>query len=491
MFDKNRLKAVLSVQSKSHKDELMLQFINIELTKIHKISPIKVGVDDYGNIYISKGEADIYPCVVAHTDTVHDIRKGFKVIEVDGVFFAWDNVKHEQAGVGGDDKVGIYIALQALRDLDVVKIAFFRNEEVGCIGSGKAYMDFFNDVSFVLQADRKGNNDFIDHSNGVALFDEDFKSATKGIIESYGYAFTRGLSTDVGQLKKNLIECAVANVSCGYYNAHRDEEYVVIKEVKNCYELFIDLFHNLGSVRWEHKHVPAPVVNYHSYGTTHGYNSYGAHNNYGRGSQGATVGGSKKNAADTGEWGGDNWKQIGAYDYAANGYAWNETDKSWRLVGKGVQTADKDVNPMNESETPDESKKKEQTELELVGMAQQPITLLASSAGGEGISDVDYRIAKAKSGGGFVLCGVCPTCTERNDFWADDFNGLVCHSCLHFAKISDVDVIIDYVTTVALYEHENNLLDPEPSRFCGCAMEAVPADAFRDICQSCFRDCDM
>lgn len=26
-----------------------------------------------GNIYVIKGNADLYPCIVAHMDTVHDI----------------------------------------------------------------------------------------------------------------------------------------------------------------------------------------------------------------------------------------------------------------------------------------------------------------------------------------------------------------------------------------------------------------------------------
>lgn len=53
------------------------------------------------------------------------------------------NEKNE--GLGADDKNGIWIALKCLRKYDSLKLAFFVSEEVGCVGSGKAVMDFFND----------------------------------------------------------------------------------------------------------------------------------------------------------------------------------------------------------------------------------------------------------------------------------------------------------------------------------------------------------
>ncbi|MDA6986939.1 hypothetical protein OSM86_23565, partial [Escherichia coli] len=40
--------------------------------------------------------------------------------------------------------------------------------------------------------------------------------------------------TDVLTLKENGLEVRCANVSCGYYNAHTDEEITVRKDLQKC-----------------------------------------------------------------------------------------------------------------------------------------------------------------------------------------------------------------------------------------------------------------
>ena len=102
--------------------------------------------DDYGNLYAIKGESESYPCVAAHTDTVNAIEKDYKLLQDDDVLFAVDS-NYNRLGVGGDDKVGVYIALEMLRKLDYCKAAFFVEEEIGCVGSKKADMSFFKDVT--------------------------------------------------------------------------------------------------------------------------------------------------------------------------------------------------------------------------------------------------------------------------------------------------------------------------------------------------------
>ncbi len=62
------------------------------------------------------------------------------------------------SGIGGDDKVGVYTCLNALfqEGIESVKVSFFRNEEIGCIGSKAADMKWFEDVNWVCQLDRRG-----------------------------------------------------------------------------------------------------------------------------------------------------------------------------------------------------------------------------------------------------------------------------------------------------------------------------------------------
>jgi len=91
----------LSVQTSSGKEEQMIQYI-INFC-IKNVPSAKIQVDN-NNIYVTKGNSDIYPCIVAHTDTVHEIHKHFKVYDDDNCLFAFNAESGTQVGVGGDDK---------------------------------------------------------------------------------------------------------------------------------------------------------------------------------------------------------------------------------------------------------------------------------------------------------------------------------------------------------------------------------------------------
>ena len=67
-MDKKLLKEILSIPSYTGNESKLVHFI-CEFLEENKI-PYKV--DELFNIYCTKGDADIYPCVVAHTDTVHN-----------------------------------------------------------------------------------------------------------------------------------------------------------------------------------------------------------------------------------------------------------------------------------------------------------------------------------------------------------------------------------------------------------------------------------
>ena len=153
----DRLTEILSVPSYSGDESRMIKY----LIGVLDSKGYDYTVDHQGNIYVTKGSSEYYPCVVAHTDTVHDIHKDFKVFDNDNTLFAFSNDNHQQVGVGGDDNVGLWIGLEMLLDLDIIKCAFFHSEEVGCVGSSQADMSWFKDVGYVFQSDRRGNSDFV------------------------------------------------------------------------------------------------------------------------------------------------------------------------------------------------------------------------------------------------------------------------------------------------------------------------------------------
>jgi hypothetical protein len=245
-----RLMEVLSIQTTSYNQWRMFAYIIRRLKGIDNVSLYTHN----GNIYATKGVSDTYPCMVSHMDTVHDIAEDLHPIECWGAITGLNRVTMEQSGIGGDDKVGVYITLEMMERFDVMKVAFFRDEEVGCAGSYEADLSFFDDCRFVLQCDRKGNDDFVTVASGVDLSSCDFQEAVAPIINSYCYKFAHGMMTDVMALKQMGVQCSVANMSCGYYRPHSHDEYVEVADVDNCMDMCISIIENCTDV-YTHKHV--------------------------------------------------------------------------------------------------------------------------------------------------------------------------------------------------------------------------------------------
>jgi hypothetical protein len=249
-----RLRKILTLQAESY-DKGQQEDLAMDALSLVDESTIFIEEDDFGNFYVTKGEADLYPCVVAHLDQVHDYHKDYKVHRHGDTLFAFNGSK--QVGIGGDDKCGVFLAIEMLLKYDNVKVAFFQDEEVGCLGSDACDLTFFSDCSFILQGDRNHySNDFITYTNSIDVCSKEFTSAAKPIYEKYGYKESTGTVTDVGKLVNRKVGVSCVNVACGYLNAHTDSETVSISKLALCLRLFEDLFSNLASKKWEHEGTP-------------------------------------------------------------------------------------------------------------------------------------------------------------------------------------------------------------------------------------------
>lgn len=228
----NLMRDIFDVQAESYNSIAMQTFIKNWIWALND-DTIQLFNDNLGNIYVSKGEAKTYPCIVSHMDTVHKIipTKDYFVLESDTEFWAVDLSTRKNTGIGGDDKCGIYTCLDNLKNEKVIKVAFFVDEEVGCVGSRACYMEFFENVSFVLQADRRGYQDVASDIMYTEMFGIDFLDKIQDILTIYKRELTEGGMTDVMQLAHNGLQVAMANFSCGYYNPHSRDEYVVIDEL--------------------------------------------------------------------------------------------------------------------------------------------------------------------------------------------------------------------------------------------------------------------
>lgn len=205
--------------------------------------------DKAGNLYAIKGVATTYPCAVAHMDTVHKIEKGgILPVEVNGKIIGINPLDMEQTGIGGDDKCGIWAALHCLRVSPAAKVAFFVDEEGGCLGSGNCDMTFFKDCRFILQADRRGNSDFVTEIAGEALSSGEFLLAVAPILKRYGYKRSMGLMTDVMELRDNQVGISAANMSAGYYNPHMKCEHIDLLDLENVCALMDTIFREVIEV---------------------------------------------------------------------------------------------------------------------------------------------------------------------------------------------------------------------------------------------------
>ena len=165
--------------------------------------------------------------------------------------------------MGADDKCGVWVNLKCLKKFDHIKAVFFVGEEVGCVGSGKCDMAFFDDCRYVIQCDRRNGDDLITTIGGwTQLASQEFIQDIKP--ELFGYKEEQGLITDVGELKEKGLKVSAINLSCGYYEPHTDNEFTVKKDLINALR-FAE--HIIESCQGIYSHQPVERYGYGCYGT--------------------------------------------------------------------------------------------------------------------------------------------------------------------------------------------------------------------------------
>lgn len=226
--------------------------------------------DSYGNMYITKGTSETYPCVVAHLDEVHNHKgRKFKVIDDGEVLLGFNIAEKDFVGIGADDKNGIWVCLQCLKKYDNIKVAFFVEEESGTVGSSHADVSWFSDCRFILECDRKTGCDLIASGCYVGIASDDFLNDIG--YEAYGYKTTEGGLTDVVTLTESEVGVSCLNIACGYYNPHTQYEFTVISELDNCLDFVQHIIETCTNV-YPNEYVPCGYGNGYGYGYGNGYN---------------------------------------------------------------------------------------------------------------------------------------------------------------------------------------------------------------------------
>lgn len=267
------LKKVLSVPTKTYQEDLMVEFIVSWLNE----NNIEYFLDEYKNIYVTKSETKItssdffYPCVVSHTDTVHNLDKiNIHEMELPNAqgetkfsLKAFNDLG-QPTGIGGDDKCGVFACLKLLKELPYLKAAFFVSEETGCHGSRKANKDFFQDVGYAIQFDAPENWMVTEKCFGQTLFNrqsEFFQSCDNILTESMSHGDLKYMVhpyTDVYALS-NRFNFSCINISIGYYDYHTKNEYVVVEDVFNGIEIGRKMIEKLGYKHHKMEKVDQPI----------------------------------------------------------------------------------------------------------------------------------------------------------------------------------------------------------------------------------------
>lgn len=186
------------------------------------------------------------PMVCAHMDQVQSCRPYGLTVEGGTV--------SSFTGLGADDKNGLWIVLMLLQRFPELNFIFSTAEEVGG-NLAELLIDVelsLQEIPYALVFDRKGGGDIIGTDNNYC--EQDFETVLASFGKKLGFAPTRGVFSDCDALSEYI---ACANISCGYYNAHSDDEYTVISELVNSLDFAKTIITEAPRTRYE---VPEPAI---------------------------------------------------------------------------------------------------------------------------------------------------------------------------------------------------------------------------------------
>ena len=197
----------------------------------------KLSVDKSGNAYLIRPDTIL---LCAHMDTVGSLeaqKNLHKIKLIDGAISGTHNI-------GADDKCWIAIAMELYEtNPDRFSLLFTVGEESG----GLWVQDFVDEhadelrkLKYCVIADRKWSKDIIWSNNGYCT--EEFNAIVHEYMKPFWYKPEIGVYCDADVLYEYL-NCI--NVSCGYYNAHTNDEFVVVDEFQNAFNALLELTNKL------------------------------------------------------------------------------------------------------------------------------------------------------------------------------------------------------------------------------------------------------
>ena len=204
-YDVKELKDIIQMNQATIKEYLDLHLQDLGYTTVNK----------KGFLY---AEGDIPVLLVAHLDTVHSEKAEIICFSEDMRYVM------SPQGIGGDDRCGVYMIMQLIRDFKC-HVLFCEDEEVGGRGANKFVASKLKPkVNFIVEMDRRGSNDAVFYHCDNPDFTD--------FVLSFGFEENHGTFSDISVIAPPLNTAAV-NISAGYYNEHRTHEYIDMLAVEN------------------------------------------------------------------------------------------------------------------------------------------------------------------------------------------------------------------------------------------------------------------
>lgn len=172
------------------------------------------------------GAGTVPVLLVAHLDTVHAHPVKTICTSRDG------NIIMSPEGIGGDDRAGVYMILQLIRQ-HKCHVLFCEDEEVGGIGARCFTVNGIRpDVNYIVELDRRGEHDAVFYDCGNPEFTE--------FVCSHGFVENEGSFSDISIIAPYLGVAAV-NISAGYYNEHTRFEHINLAHMHKNIERLSDM----------------------------------------------------------------------------------------------------------------------------------------------------------------------------------------------------------------------------------------------------------
>ena len=234
-FNANTQKQSYVYKGKKNETEF-LDFVYLcKLTQkeLKRILPDRLLAAGYTDVVIDDGfiyaKGDIPYLVTAHLDTVHKepVKDFYEYVDRFG-----DHIISSPQGIGGDDRCGVYMILEIIKEFKP-SILFCEDEETGGVGSRKfcktEFISELENLNYLIELDRANGSDAV-------FYDCENDAFTDFITENTGYKEAYGSFSDISHLSP---ACGVAsvNLSCGYYHAHTLQEEVNVEEMLSTIEV--------------------------------------------------------------------------------------------------------------------------------------------------------------------------------------------------------------------------------------------------------------